>query len=195
MIIQHSLRSSLRGGLAACALAVAGCATSGAMSGAMSAGARAADPIAATVVLKTAWLRPAAAGMAEAQAYVDIVSETDLELVGASTPFAKQVELVQVTIENDLPEQKVVKSMPVPGGKTTRLAYRGSHLRLVEITTSFGNATNVPLTLAFKSPDGKDVTATIDAQVRGLLLPQQMPATLAKDPEPATKDAPPAGAK
>ena len=160
----------------------------------MSAGARAADPITANVVLKTAWLRPAAAGMAEAQAYVDIVSETDLELVGASTPFAKQVELVQVTMKNDLPEQKVVKSMPVPGGKTTRLAYRGSHLRLVEITTSFGNATKVPLTLAFKSSDGRDVTATIDAQVRGLLLPQQMPATLAKDPEPATKDAPPAGA-
>ena len=83
MIMQHSWRSSLGGGLVACALAVAGCATSGAMSGAMSAGAGAADPITANVVLKTAWLRPAAAGMAEAQAYVDIVSETDLDLVGA----------------------------------------------------------------------------------------------------------------
>ncbi len=175
--MNRQLRSWLRGGLAAWALTC--CAVDFAF---------AADPIAGNIVLKTAWLRPAAAGMAEAQAYVDIVSETDLELVGASTPFAKSVELVQVTMKNEVPQQEVVKSMPVPGGKTTRLAYRGSHLRLVDITTSFGNATKVPLTLAFKSPDGKDVTATTDAQVRGLLLPQQMPAAMAKEPEPATKD-------
>jgi copper(I)-binding protein len=182
MNVKHRLRLSLRGGVAACALAAA-CTV------------LAADPVAGNVVLKTAWLRPAAAGMPEAQAYVDIVSETDLELVGASTPFAKKVELVQVTMKNDLPQQEVVKSLPVPGGKTTRLAYRGSHLRLVEITTSFGNANKVPLTLAFKSPDGNDVTASIDAQVRGLLLPQQVPAAMAKDPEPATKEPPPAEAK
>jgi len=188
MSMGHRLRLTLRSVVAACALAAAFCLMSSATGGV----AYAADPVAANVVLKTAWLRPAAAGMAEAQAYVDIVSETDLELIGASTPFAKRVELVRVTMKNDVPQQEVVKSMPVPGGKTTRLAYRGSHLRLIEITTSFGNATKVPLTLAFKSPEGKDVSATIDAQVRGLLLPQQMPAALAQDPEPAAKEAPPA---
>jgi copper(I)-binding protein len=161
----------------------------------MGGSAVAADPVAGNIVLKTAWLRPAAAGMAEARAYVDIVSEIDLELVGASTPVAKKVELVQVTMKNDLRQEEVVKSMPVPAGKTTRLAYLGSHLRLVEITTSFGNANKVPLTLAFKSPDGKDVTATVDAQVRGLLLPQQTPAPMEKEPEPAAKEAPPAAAK
>jgi len=146
------------------------------------------------VTLKAAWLRPAAAGMGEAPAYVDIVSEADLELVGASTPVAKKVELVLVSLRNDPPEQKVVATLPVPAGQTTRLAYRGSHLRLVEITRSFGNGTSVPLTLAFKSKDGKDVSATIDAQVRGLLQPQQMPA-LMMEPAPAPKAPAPAEAK
>lgn len=153
-----------------------------------------ADKTAATgVTLKIAWLRPAAAGMAEAMAYVDIVNETggDLELVGASTPFAKKIELVQVTMKTDAREQKVVASMPVPGGKTTRLAYNGSHLRLVEITKDFGNGTPVPLTLAFKSAAGKDVTATINAQVRGMLSPQHMPATVLREPAPAAKEAVP----
>ena len=175
-------RAALRAVVAAGAMAAA----SGAIGGAAQAG---------EVTLKTAWLRPAAAGMADAQAYVDIVSESDLVLVGASTPFARKVELVLVTMKDNPPEVKVVTSIPVPAGKTTRLAYRGSHLRLVEITKSFGNGTVVPMTLAFKSADGKDVTATIDAQVRGLLLPQQMPAVTAQEPEPAAKEPVPAAAK
>ncbi|MEO8347156.1 MAG: copper chaperone PCu(A)C [Betaproteobacteria bacterium] len=148
--------------------------------------------LAGGVTLKTAWLRPAAAGMDDAQAYVDIVSDAKLELVGASSPVAKRVELVEVNLGKDPPEAKVVASMPVPAGKTTRLAFKGSHLRLVGITKDLGNGTAVPLTLTFKSADGKEVTAAIDAQVRGLLLPQQMPAVVTKDAEPAAVTPPPA---
>ena len=177
MTSRSALRSSLRAIVAASAFAVTLAA------------------LADEVTLKAAWLRPATAGMREAQAYVDIVSETDFDLVGASTPFAKKVELVQVSMNTEPPEQKVVATLPVPAGRTTRLAYRGSHLRLVEITRSFGNGTSVPLTLAFKSADGKDLSATVDAQVRGLLLPQQMPALVTKDPEPTPKATFPAAAK
>lgn len=177
MTTRRALRVWLRRLTAVVALAAAGCAVAG------------------EVTLKTAWLRPAAAGMAEALVYVDIVSEANLQLVGASTPVAGKVELVEVKLSTDPPEAKVVPSMPVPAGKTTRLAYKGSHLRLVGITRDLGNGTAVPLTLMFKSADGKDVSATVDAQVRGLLLPQQMPAVTAKDPEPAARDAVPAPAK
>ena len=159
----------------------------------------AADVVAPGVTLKVAWMRPAAAGMSDVQAYVDIVNESggDLELIGASSPFAKKVELVQVTMKSDALEQKAVASMPVPGGKTTRLAYRGSHLRLVEFTKDVGNGSVVPVTLAFKSAEGKDVTATVNVQVRGLLSPQQMstqpmPVTGAKEPAPVTKETLPA---
>jgi len=174
----RTLRHSLCAVVAMCAMAGASFATAG------------------DVTLKTAWLRPAAEGMPEALAYVDITSETDLELVGASTPFAKKVELVLVTMKDNVPaEQKVVASIPVPAGKTTRLAYRGSHLRLVDITKDFGNGSVVPLTLAFKAADGKEVTASVDAQVRGVLLPRQMPATVEKEPQPAAKESTPAASK
>jgi len=176
------LRSTLRGAAAVLALAASVCASAG-------------DPTPANIVLKTAWMRPAAAGMAEAQVYVDIVSAADLVLVGASTPAAGKVELVEVTQKGDQSDAKVVASMPVPAGKMTRLAYRGSHLRLVEITRDLGNGTTVPVTLAFKSPDGKEVTATFNAQVRGLLTPQQMPALVTKEPEMAPTASAPAPAK
>jgi periplasmic copper chaperone A len=154
-------------------------------------GAFAADPPDAGITLKTGWLRPAAAGMAEARVYVDIVSATDLVLVGATTPVARKVELVDVTLKGDQSESRVVAAMPVPGGKMTRLAYRGSHLRLVDINKDLANGTVVPVTLAFKSPDGKDVAARFEAKVRGMLLPQQMPAVVKQEAEPAAKDVAP----
>ena len=155
-------------------------------------GASAGDTSGSKITLKTAWMRPAAAGMADAQVYVDIESDTDLVLVGASSPVATKIELVEVTLTAEPAAPKVVASMPIPGGKMTRLAYRGSHLRLVEINRDLANGTAVPVTLAFKSPDGKDVTATFDAQVRGLLLPRQMPAVINPIDEPAAKEAVPA---
>ncbi len=150
--------------------------------------------LAGDVTLKTAWMRPAAAGMPEAHVYVDIVSDTDLVLVGASTPVAKKVELVEMTVPGEPSEGRVVASMPVPGGKTTRLAYRGSHLRLVEVNKDLGNGTLVPVTLEFKAPDGKTTTARFEAQVRGLLPPPRtMPAQIKPiEPDPPTDGAAPA---
>jgi copper(I)-binding protein len=169
---------------------------------AVSLGVSAADAPAPGVMLKTGWMRPAAAGTAEVKVYVDITSETDLVLVGASTPVARNVDLVDVTTKGEQPEAKVVASMPVPGGKTTRLAYLGSHLRLVDINRDLANGNAVPITLVFKSTDGKQVTAQFAARVRGLMLPQQMPALekqeaapTARDALPAPKDAAPAMAK
>ena len=147
------------------------------------------------VTLKTAWMRPAAAG-SDAQIYVDIVSDADLVLVGASTPLARKIELVAVTVPGEPSDGKVVSSMPIPGGKMTRLAYRGSHLRLVEISKDLSNGALVPVTLEFKTTNGKTTTARFDAQVRGLLPPPQtMPAQIKPiEPDPP-KDAAPNPAK
>jgi len=177
--MDRTLRWSLRGAAAVVALLASVCAV-------------AADTPSGSVTLKTAWLRPAATGMAEAKVYVDIVSETDLVLVGATTPVARKVELVDVTTKDGQYEAKVVSSMSVPGGKTTRLAYLGSHLRLVDVNKDLANGNAVPITLAFKKPDGKEVTATFDASVRGLLLPQQTPAIVKPEAEPAARDVAPA---
>ena len=89
----RTLRHSLCAVVAACTIAGASFASAG------------------DVTLKTAWLRPAAAGMPEALAYVDIVSETELELVGASTPFAKKVELVLVTMKDDVAATSIAASV------------------------------------------------------------------------------------
>lgn len=128
---------------------------------------------AADVTVKTAWMRPAAAGAPAARAYVDIESRLPLELVGASTPAAASVLLVHVQRLDDPASEEVVPAMRVPAGAVTRLAYRGDHLRLVDVKQDLANGTPVPLTLVFRDAQGNESRVAAAVTVRGLLLPQQ----------------------
>jgi copper(I)-binding protein len=62
--------------------------------------------------------------------------------------------------------------MSVVPGKATRLAYRGDHLRLIDLAKTVGNGDTVPVTLKFRDASGRESTASTDIVVRGLLRPQ-----------------------
>jgi copper(I)-binding protein len=124
---------------------------------------------AADIQLKSAWMRPAAAGD-DARAYVDIVSDAPLKLVAATTPVARRVQLVQVTNTDGTDPGKVVKSFSVEAGTPTRLAYKGSHLRLVGLRQNVVPGAPVPVTLQFADAKGKRYTASTDLTVRGLVV-------------------------
>jgi periplasmic copper chaperone A len=143
---------------------------------------------AAQVSLQNAWMRPAPAGAATAKAYVDITSDAALELIGASTPAAKKVDLVLVTVKDTSVDEKIVKVLSVAAGKPTRLAFNGNHLQLSGITRDIGNGVPVPLTLTFRDAMGKQVQATTDILVRGLLRPEQVPAASTGKHMPAPEE-------
>jgi len=130
---------------------------------------------AAEVTLRNAWMRPAPAQAETARVYVDIDSDAELELVGASTPVADSVEIVRVRQIGDPASEEVERTFAISAGKTTRLAYRGDHLRFIRIVRDLANGDPVPLTLVFRAADGKELRATTNVVVRGLLLPRQMP--------------------
>jgi len=127
------------------------------------------------IELKSAWMRPAAAG-SDARAYVDITSDTPLRLVGAATPAARSVQLVRVTNLDGSDPGRIVKSLPVEPGAPTRLAYKGSHLRLVALKQNAVPGQPVPLTLQFVDAKGKRHAATTDLTVRGLFMEPAPPA-------------------
>lgn len=134
---------------------------------------------AAEVVLRNAWMRPAAAGSAAARVYVDIESDVTVDLVGAASPIAKKVEIVRTATIGDPTTEKAVPAYPVPARTETRLAYRGDHLRFLNLTNNAFNGTPVTLTLTFKDAAGKRFEVTTNVLVRGLFA--------------APPDAPPSG--
>jgi copper(I)-binding protein len=121
------------------------------------------------IELKSAWMRPGAKGD-DARAYVDIVSDAPLRLVGATTPAAKRVQLVRVENTDGTDPGKVVKSFPVTPGTPMRLAYKGSHLRLVGLREDAVPGRPVPVTLQFTDAKGKRYSAKTDLTVRGLFV-------------------------
>ena len=133
------------------------------------AAALAASIAAAEVKLENAWLRPAYAGQPAAMVYVDIESTEALKLVDAKSPVAKGAELVLVDPPGaDADKHKVVKEMPVAAKTSTRLAYLGSHVRLLDIRQDLLPGTRIPLELAFVDSKGVRRSASTEAVVRGI---------------------------
>jgi copper(I)-binding protein len=128
------------------------------------------------IQVKNPWVRSAARGQAVTPAYVDILSDTALKLVGASSPWAKQVELRSLDTSSERPGERTVAALDVPADATTRLAPGGSHLVLIEVTRAFGNGDFVPITLTFEDAAKTPHTLDLNAQARGLLLPKPAPA-------------------
>ncbi|MEO6564669.1 MAG: copper chaperone PCu(A)C, partial [Casimicrobiaceae bacterium] len=86
-----------------------------------------------SVTLGSAWMRPARAGQDSARTYVDIGSDQPLTLTEVTTPDARSVEFVRVAPGGSAADEVIVAALPVTPGTPTRLAFRGSHLRLVGI--------------------------------------------------------------
>lgn len=141
--------------------------------------ALAAAPAHAEIKLENGWLRPAYAGQAAAMVYVDIHATLAWRLVSASSPVAKGAQLVLVDPPSaDVSTHRVVREIPLAANQETRLAYLGSHVRLTGIRQDLKPGDAVPLTLTFAAANGKRVTATTQARVRGI--------TARRPPEPAT---------
>ena len=145
--------------------------------------------LAGPLELRNAWMRPAHAGADLARAYVDIASDETLELTGASTPLAQRVEIVVAPI-SDPAAETVVAALPVSKG-TTRLAYRGNHLRLIGIRWDAATGQQIPLTLRLRDAAGTEVLASTDILVRGILTPRQVPAAEQAEAERASGAAAP----
>jgi copper(I)-binding protein len=126
----------------------------------------------AVVDFNSTWMRPALAGQARARAYVDIKSDTALTLTGAETPVARAIEFVTVSGTNGA-EETVVPTVPVAPGTPTRLAFRGNHLRLLEINRDLLNGEQFPVTLRFTDAQGGVVNATATVVVRGFTVPPE----------------------
>jgi copper(I)-binding protein len=130
---------------------------------------------AADITIKNAWMRPARAGTASG-VYVDITTDVPLTLVGATSPMAKSIAIVQVDPQPDgTSVEKIVKEWKLPGGKETRFAYNGSRLDLGDIAADLTPGISIPLTLLFSEGPDKRLAVDIDVLVRGVILPPAEP--------------------
>ena len=124
----------------------------------------------AEATIANAWMRPAAAGAASADAYADVRVDAPATLVAVRTPAASRVDIVVHDPRDPSSVPRVVDKLAIPAGET-RFALKGSVLRLVGVKSTIASGDAVPLRFELVDASGKAHAVEAKVQVRGLISP------------------------
>jgi len=120
---------------------------------------------AANVTITDAWARATMPGQPVSAAYMQIKSDTDAKLVGASSPAVPQVEVHEMKMEGDVMIMREVKVLDLPKGKTVTLEPGGFHIMLMNLKQPIAAGEVIPLSLVIES-GGKKQTVEVKAEAR-----------------------------
>ncbi|TQF76871.1 copper chaperone PCu(A)C [Elioraea sp. Yellowstone] len=108
------------------------------------------------------WARASLAGRNSA-AYMTIVNHTAArdELVAASTPVAKVVELHTHLMEGGVMRMRPVRAIEVNAGEPAVLRPGGLHVMLIDLTRDLKPGETIPLTLSFRNSGERTVEVPV----------------------------------
>ena len=120
---------------------------------------------AANVSVTDAWARATMPGQKVSGAYMQIASDADARLVGASSPVVPRVEVHEMKMDGDVMRMREVRAIDLPRGKTVSLAPGGYHIMLMNLAKPIAAGDVIPLTLVIEA-DGKRQTVEVKAEAR-----------------------------
>jgi len=96
-------------------------------------------------------------------AFMDLANpgETDLALVGGSSPLAGSLELHNHVMVDGVMQMRQVEEIPVPAGETVRLGPGGWHLMLFDLARSPVEGESVAFTLTLDNGETLSVEAPV----------------------------------
>lgn len=113
-----------------------------------------------------AWARASAPGQKVGAAYMNLDSTTDLTLVKVESAAADGVEIHSMSMKNGIMRMRMLETLPVPAGQTTKLAPGGFHLMLFDLKHPLKAGDNVPFTLQFKDKHDQLLTLKVSVPVK-----------------------------
>jgi copper(I)-binding protein len=123
---------------------------------------------AASVSVTDAWARATMPGQKVSGAYMQIQSDADARLVGASSPASPRVEVHEMKMDGDVMRMREVKAIDLPKGKTVTLKPGGLHIMLMNLPKPIAPGDLIPLTLTVES-GGKRQTVEVKAEARAAM--------------------------
>lgn len=120
---------------------------------------------AANVSVTDAWARATMPGQKVSAAYMQIQSDVDARLLGASSPAVPRVEMHEMKMDGDMMRMREVKAIELPKGKTVSLEPGGYHIMLMNLAKPIAAGEVIPLVLTVES-GGKQQTIEVKAEAR-----------------------------
>jgi len=125
----------------------------------------------AATQVDNAWVRATVAGQHASGAFMDLTASSDSKLVEVQSPVAKNVQIHQSSMHNDVMSMQQVDAVALPAGQKVSLDTHGYHVMLMELTGQIKAGDKVPLTLTVENAKGEKETIKVEAQARALNAP------------------------
>ncbi|KAF0866619.1 copper chaperone PCu(A)C [Pseudomonas sp. LD120] len=125
----------------------------------------------AATQVDNAWVRATVPGQHASGAFMDLTASSDSKLVEVRSPAAKNVQIHQSSMHNDVMSMQQVDAIALPAGKKVSLDTHGYHVMLMELTGQIKAGDTVPLTLIVENAQGEQETIKVQAQARALNAP------------------------
>lgn len=123
---------------------------------------------AAQTIVDDAWVRATVPTQTASGAFMTLTADSDSKLLSVASPVAKDVQIHEMTMKNDVMSMGPVKSVDLPAGKAVAFDPNGYHVMLMGLTGQLKEGESVPLTLTVENAKGEKETLEIKAPVRAL---------------------------
>ncbi|GGK48444.1 hypothetical protein SAMN04490189_5782 [Pseudomonas koreensis] len=128
--------------------------------------------VSAQTKVDDAWVRATVPTQMASGAFMTVTADSDSKLLSVASPVAKDVQIHEMSMKNDVMSMGPVKSVDLPAGKAVKFDPNGYHVMLMGLTGQLKEGENVPLTLTVENAKGEKETVEVKAQVRALTTMQ-----------------------
>ncbi|ROL63389.1 transporter [Pseudomonas protegens] len=125
----------------------------------------------AATQVDNAWVRATVPGQHASGAFMDLTASSDSKLVDVQSPVAKNVQIHQSSMHNDVMSMQQVDAVALPAGQKVSLDTHGYHVMLMELVGQIKAGDKVPLTLTVENAKGEKESIKVEAQARALNAP------------------------
>lgn len=119
--------------------------------------------------VENAWVRTTVPGQPSSGAFMRITADVDSKLLSVASPVAKDVQVHEMSMNNDVMRMGRVDSVPLPGGKAVSLDPDGYHVMLMGLVGQIKEGDQVPLTLTIENGQGVRETVQVSAPARSMM--------------------------
>ncbi|RTY73295.1 MULTISPECIES: copper chaperone PCu(A)C [Pseudomonas] len=122
----------------------------------------------AQVQVSEAWVRATVPGQPSSGAFMTVTADSDSKLLRVASPVAKDVQIHEMSMKDDVMRMGPVDSITLPAGTPVKLDPDGYHVMLMGLTGQIKEGDQVPLTLTVENAKGERQTVEVKAAARGL---------------------------
>ena len=117
-----------------------------------------------------AWVRATVPNQSASGAFMTVTADSDSKLLSVASPAAKDVQIHEMSMKNDVMSMGPVKSVDLPAGKAVNFDPNGYHVMLMGLTAQLKEGDSVPLTLTIENAKGEKETVEVKAPVKALTM-------------------------